>query len=401
MKKILYISLCYPYEEAKHAGGKTVAYYSNLFAQEKNVDVCIICKIRDNEKGLAKQNSHMHIHAVSMPKEKMKKLFAYIISINSKINPYCRYGNTITKYIRSHLVKEAYNLKREGYNPDIIILEWTEMVVLIDIIKALFPDAFIVCSEHDVKYQSLRRKYKSERNIFMRWIKYIRFKTIKKFELNALRQGNLIAVQSGKDKRLLVNEGINDTEIIVISPFYMKTIKKWQDNESENIIIYGDMSREENYGGAIWFINNVFNKVSDKHIKLIIVGGNPPEQLYKYSRENIIITGYVDNVFEYMDNSYCMVVPLQLGAGIKVKCLEALSYGIPLITNEIGIEGIDAVAGKDYLLCSSTEDYLTAIKQLRYDHIARRKLSLNAIEYASSHLDIERSYQEYRERIGI
>lgn len=97
--------------------------------------------------------------------------------------------------------------------------------------------------------------------------------------------------------------------------------------------------------------------------RFIIAGGNPVETLLKLQNEHIIVTGYVDHMENYFSQCVCFVAPLLIGAGIKVKILEAMSSGIPVLTNEIGIEGINARNGKEYLYCKSPEDYANNILQ--------------------------------------
>lgn len=402
MKKLLYVSMCLPYPSASHAGGKTVYYYLNRFAHEKNVDLKLVCKVQDREKKFLQEiESIVDTHPICMPCNRFKKIGIYAISINSKINPFYKYGNTLTSYVYCRVLKELNQLKASGYEPDSIILEWTEMVLLLKEIHEIFPKAVIIASEHDVKYQSLQRKYTTEKKILKRFLKLAGYKNIKRRELNALASADLVVTQSEKDKKILINNGISEQKQLVISPYYMRANKTWIDGENCNIVIYGDMSREENYKSTIWFIENVFTLIKDEKIKLIVLGGNPPKQLKKFSCEKIKITGFVNDIFEYLDQAFCMVVPLQLGAGIKVKCLEALSYGIPLITNKIGIEGIGAIEDKDYLLCESPTEYQEAIMKLYHDNKYRESISRNALEFAKNSLDIEKSYFKYKEKLNV
>ena len=74
----------------------------------------------------------------------------------------------------------------------------------------------------------------------------------------------------------------------------------------------------------------------------------------------------------------CLVAPLKLGAGIKVKILEAMSAGIPVLTNEIGIEGIEAVNEKEYILCSSPDEYADSIRRLLSDRHLGKNYLLNS-----------------------
>lgn len=390
--------MCLPYKNVGHAGGKTVYYYMQRFSEEPDLEVKMVCKVF--------QGDSIHINSikneiipVSMPKSIIKKAMAYSISINSKFNPFYKYGNTLTTYIYYQIKKQLVNLKKKGYTPDVILLEWTEIVLFVERIKEVFPNARIVASEHDVKFQSIYRKYVKEHNILKKIVKKIQYKNMKARELKALEMADLVVTQSNKDQRLLIENGINQGNQLVISPFFMKSEHKWIDRNTNNVVIYGDMSRFENFECAIWFIENVLPKLKEERINLIVLGGKPPEILKDYESDSVHVTGFVDDVFSYLDKAFCMVVPLQFGAGIKVKCLEALNYGIPLVTNEIGIEGIDAEDGKDYIQCNSPEEFAVAIMKLHKDRTMRVKLSDNARLYAKNNLDIEESYHKYAEKI--
>ena len=101
----------------------------------------------------------------------------------------------------------------------------------------------------------------------------------------------------------------------------------------------------------------------------------------------------------YFETSMCMVAPLQLGAGIKIKVLEGLAMGIPVLTNEIGIEGIDAKDGKEYLFCKSPEEYADSIRKIVNGTINTDLLSQNAMDFIKKHFDFQKSYEEYSARL--
>ena len=138
------------------------------------------------------------------------------------------------------------------------------------------------------------------------------------------------------------------------------------------------MSRAENYLSAIWFINNVMPKIQALNTRFLIAGSSPPEILKEKESESVKILGYVEDMTEYFSSCVCLVAPLKLGAGIKIKILEAMSAGIPVLTNEIGIEGIEAVDGKDYILCSSPEEHADAIKKILNNYNLGEFLSSNS-----------------------
>ena len=82
------------------------------------------------------------------------------------------------------------------------------------------------------------------------------------------------------------------------------------------------MSRPENYLSAIWFIDNVMPLLKSDNYRFVILGSRPPEELKKRECTKIVITGFVESIVPYFEKSMCMVAPLVLGAGIKVKIIE-------------------------------------------------------------------------------
>ncbi len=82
-----------------------------------------------------------------------------------------------------------------------------------------------------------------------------------------------------------------------------------------------------------------------------------------------------------------MALPLLRGAGIKIKVLEGLSAGIPVLTNEVGIEGIGAAPGTEYLHCTTPEEYAKIVKDLIYGIIPIGFLEKNAREFMEKNYD--------------
>ena len=90
-----------------------------------------------------------------------------------------------------------------------------------------------------------------------------------------------------------------------------------------------------------------------------------------------------------------MVAPLILGAGIKVKILEALSAGVPVLTNSIGIEGIPVYSGIEYIHCESDEEYKSIISNIINDEDRLNKISLNAQKFMKENYNLSESINKY------
>ncbi|MBR4599387.1 MAG: glycosyltransferase, partial [Treponema sp.] len=181
---------------------------------------------------------------------------------------------------------------------------------------------------------------------------------------------------------------ISPEKIKIIAPYFDDFSNVNHSFNTKNIIFYGAMSRPENYECCIWFIENVFNKLSS-NFTMTIIGANPHPSLLNYKSERIIITGFVKDARPYFETALCSVVPLLLGAGIKIKVLESMSAGIPVLTNAIGIEGIPAKNKVDYLHCETAQDYISSITELADNYEMQKSLSENARNFISRNFNYQ------------
>ena len=201
-----------------------------------------------------------------------------------------------------------------------------------------------------------------------------------------------------KDKNLLIEEGISGEKIHVLTPYFL-SVDANRTPDYNTIIFYGAMNRITNCEAAIWFATNVMPLLKDTGVRFCIIGAKPDKKLNSIKSTNVIVTGFVDSIIPYFEQCMCMVCPLKNGAGIKVKVLEALSAGVPVLSNSIGIEGIGAVAGKDYLHCETPENYANAITKIIKREIKIDEISSSAKKFMRSNFSLENSLKEYKEML--
>ena len=105
----------------------------------------------------------------------------------------------------------------------------------------------------------------------------------------------------------------------------------------------GGFGHPPNEDAVLWFVDKVLPLIRrHSDMPFYVIGANPTEQVKKLAGNGVIIKGFVtDAELEEMYNTCRMaVIPLRYGAGVKGKVVEALYYGIPMVTTSIGIEGI-------------------------------------------------------------
>ena len=128
--------------------------------------------------------------------------------------------------------------------------------------------------------------------------------------------------------------------------------------EVGNTLIYvGTLTWEPNVDGLLWFMEECWDQLRARFpdVTLRIIGKNPDPRLTEQvaHRPQIELTGFVDDLEPYFLQSRVNIVPLRFGSGIKVKVINGLYRGLPMVTTPIGIESIDVMPGRDILLAET------------------------------------------------
>lgn len=398
--KVLWISPYAPYDKVAHGGGKTHNFYIKYFHQQRCFDITLLSLCMNEEKEKLDLNRYGIKNQISvMDQNALARLIRLVRSGMAYRNVRDKYGGVCLPYERTRMEKMVRWYYDSGNRPDIIILQWTFSLMLIDLLKEYFPDSFVVGIEEDVTFLNIMRKASDVQT--SKWERVFwkkRLSVLKERELSALEKCSLIVTNNYKDTKLLVTNGIEESSIFTSAPYIDLYTQVKRTKESKDVIFFGAMSRPENYKSAIWFIENVLPKV-DEEIRFIIIGNAPDQSLKKHEGERVVLTGYVEDVSEWFSTCMCMVAPLVGGAGIKIKILEAMSAGVPVLTNSIGIEGIKAADQRDYLYCETPIDYINYINQIACGEYNTKQLSENARKFISDNYNLAEKLDQLISRI--
>ena len=344
--KILFIAQELPYREVAHAGGQT--FYNYLSKISDNNEVYLF--------SYANKDEIVHLNKLSLPRLKgfkviVKKRSPKLLRLPSMVVSPKYYFNDIYNYA---LMKNKLLRFLNKNRIDMIQLEWTSSLIFVPFLKKHFPLLKLVVSEHDVNFLGLKRKYMLEKNITRKLFLYLKYRWGNWQEIKLLKYCDLILTHNEKDTDLLVEAGISSNAVHTITPFY-KTYNQTKSSYLHNelhLLFYGAMNRSENYTSILKFIETVYKNIYERlnNVTLTIMGNKPPRNVISYNgKYNITVTGFVQDPQRYFDKANIFIAPLLFGAGIKIKILEAFSAGLPVVTNNIGIEGISASPGIDYI----------------------------------------------------
>lgn len=93
---------------------------------------------------------------------------------------------------------------------------------------------------------------------------------------------------------------------------------------------------------------------------------------------NVEVTGEVEDVRKYVQDCTVAVAPLKYGSGIKTKILETMAMGVPIVTNEIGNEGLGLINNKEIIIAEDDEDVANQIVNLLQNIKLQKRLSTEA-----------------------
>ena len=118
------------------------------------------------------------------------------------------------------------------------------------------------------------------------------------------------------------------------------------DLRSKILVWIGSFSYGPNWRGLIRFLvaSDVFLSENEFRIKLIGSNCTNEQKAFLNQFQSIELVGYVEKIEDYLKGVKAIIVPLWSGAGVKLKCVDALRCGIPIISTSLGMEGISVEA---------------------------------------------------------
>jgi len=207
---------------------------------------------------------------------------------------------------------------------------------------------------------------------------------------------NLIAIQD-IDKRDLISWGIDPDKIITCGHMVVCE-NNFESGDVKNIGYMGSHNIS-NVDSIKWFIKNVWPAYSSSGIKLNIYG-DVCKHISGLNPEGVVKHGLVPNIDKVYKENQIIINPVIYGSGLKIKNVEAMSMGRPLITTDEGARGLEEQANKSYLLANNEYEFIEAIECLSDSVILRKTIVDNALEFVESTYSKENAYKELIELIG-
>jgi len=370
--KILMVSSYLPFP--LKSGGEIRLY--NLI---KNIatehEITLICEKRDYQTDADVEEVRKICKKVVTVTRKIQWSTANILKTGLSMDPFLIVGHTSEEMklaIKDALVREKY---------DLIHVE--TFYVYQNLPKVSIP---VILVEHNVEYLAYER-YVKLANPLLKLFFTIDVMKLKKKEEQAWRKVDKLIAVSNMERRLMKRADISViANGVDLNNFQFRNSQNLP--EEKRILFIGDFKWFQNVDAAEIILKQIWPRISQKlaetknrtDVKLWIIGRNIPDKIKSLAAsKNIILDeDSKEDTAEIFRRAYLLLAPIRAGGGTSYKILEAMASGVPVITTNLGLEGLEA-KNNIHALASDKEDELAELALvLIQDHSVYRKLILNA-----------------------
>lgn len=359
--------------------GADVRKYNLLMELAKSNDIYVLESSRyQNDKSKVPSN-------IKIEYFREINFFGYPLSFLLDFNP-------------SYIFKLISIMKKENF--EIIQIAFCYGIIITKLI-ALFmkKETEIIYDAHNVEAEYILQVSDKNSSLFLNYFFWIYVPLIEKLAINAT--DNVICVSEADKLSFIKRYNLPFNKITVIPsgtkirPLRMGENHKIKLKESFNIkendvviLFHGTYKYPPNREAIDIIIDYIAPIIKTKFENAVfLIAGNGVPVVEK---DNIKSVGFVENLDSLLSVSDIAIVPILKGGGTRLKILDYMSVGLPIVSTKKGIEGIEVTEGKDAIVCEEVnEKFIDGILELLYKNECRVNVGLNAYELARKKYDWE------------
>jgi len=280
------------------------------------------------------------------------------------------------KFFYSKEMQATINKCLVEYDLKLVRFEYANMAYYAQFIAGL-PKVLV---EHDTSIYTLTNSY--EKPVLGTIFRFFDWLNWRRFQKNIYRYFDWIITFTEEDCKLVRREANPGRITVIPIGLDLKLYNCFAETDKNiDILFVGHLPHYPNLDGLRYFVQEIFplikNKIPD--VKFSIIGsGISKENFGIKSDENIEVIGEVEDVKPYLARAKLMVAPIRLGGGIKVKILEAMAMGIPVVAAKNAARGLKAEDNKDIYAADSPGDFADKVLVLLQDEFKRKAVGKNA-----------------------
>lgn len=274
----------------------------------------------------------------------------------------------VLNYTSPRVLAEVDHIMREQ-SFDTIQIESMHLIAYARRIRQLAPQSRLILDWHNIESEILARYAENDSNplraLYARRTSHLS----RDVETELLRLCDAHTVCSGREREVL-HERVPDARIEVAGngvdcEFF--AANPAPDQPRNDVLFMGRMDYHANVDAALYFVSKIWPLIHARRpeLRLVIAGAQPAEPILALREQGITVTGTVDDVRPYYQSALTSVVPLRVGGGTRLKVLEAMAAGTPVVSTTLGAEGLEVAPGKDIVIADSPDAMAEAVVSLQ------------------------------------
>jgi sugar transferase (PEP-CTERM/EpsH1 system associated) len=243
----------------------------------------------------------------------------------------------------------------------------------------------------DIAYHQYDRIYRIETKKLRKLRLWFYSRMMRTWEPNYAAKFNLNITMSDIDRDLLLSQnprlriasipnGVDTKEFQVLLP---------PPEGDKHLIYVGNMGYRPNVDAATYFCEEILPLIQQEipDVEFWIVGNQPLPEVYDLQNEFVHVTGRVEDVQPFYQQSSVCVIPLRAGGGTRLKILESMALGRPVVSTSVGAEGIAVKDGENILIGDDPQTFADQAVRLLQDKAAWQKIATQARQFAVDYYD--------------
>ncbi len=339
--------------------GKRLRSYHLLARVARNHEVTYLCFEDSSRESEARR--HMESLGIEMITLERRDPFAHAYGLywHTMANLLSPMPLVMRKHFRRDYLQRMMRLVEEK-RFDLVHCEWTHYGVY----ARHLHDRPLFLSSHNVETMPWERLFLHERNPIKKMLLRLEWKKMLAFEREVCGRFHHVGAVSEDDKtKLMELYGCRSVTLIpngIDVDYYDFSLPE---PARKTLVFSASFDAFVNQEAVRHFMTSIFPGVVERapDLRVIFLGKDPPASLRKYENERVSFTGVVEDVRPYLSRGSVCIVPIRVAGGSRIKILEAMAAGLPVVSTPEGAEGLDVSHGEHILIAQNAAEFVKLV----------------------------------------
>lgn len=266
--------------------------------------------------------------------------------------------------------RELYEIIHNLLKNEAFDLVWINFLFMANFLLKMNIKVPVVLDQHEAD-ELVWKRYIREGNLLQKFFSFINLKKVQFLQKRVFKKINALFCVSKKEAEFMESRVPSSTKVRIVPNGVDTDFFKFRlEDKSEPIILFlGAMCVKRNVYAVLWFVKKIFPQIKKvvPTAQFWIAGSKPGKEIFSLEKiSGIKVIGTVEDVRLYYEKAKVFVAPFRFGEGTRLKLLEVMAMGIPIVSTREGCQGIDVIDGKHILIAIDKDEFAKKVIELLF-----------------------------------